>query len=475
MKVLNHIPSRIVLASIASLVWVWSVYALTFGLKSNSTDNIFLTKTYIWMFYIVVATLFSGAFILLAKTLPKKLVLWLAGTVCAITILLQTLSPIGLSTDYYRYLWQGRVSNAGQDNYALRPRDAGVEYANNQLFERLDWRDATSVYPPLAEMYFRLPAAIFDHPNLRAINFNIRLALSKLPNVFLFIVTGFLLYKITRRKLAAFVWLAFPFLQFELINSAHVDVLSITLLLSAFYALRHNNALARMASGGLVAAAGMVKITPFVVILPVCLYVWKKFSWRQSLLAFMGFFGTSLVLIKPFIVNDFGLLRRIQFWLSGHEFSIGNPLYELTTKAFGGKAQTLLRVVTLSALVAVVFLMLKKNNLKKFSYQKMLLFSSLLMLIPFISSPIVLPWYWITPFIVLFVAIGLRPIIVPDLIIIFIGTCLLVGQYFDRLVEMPKNVRQFVVNLLGLLFYSLVIVYLYIVLYQRPRKLSHAQ
>lgn len=60
-----------------------------------------------------------------------------------------------LSDDIYRYVWEGRIQNAGFDPYLLAPdapelapmRDAGWEHVNH--------REYTAIYPPLAQLAFR--------------------------------------------------------------------------------------------------------------------------------------------------------------------------------------------------------------------------------------------------------------------------------------------------------------------------------
>ena len=68
----------------------------------------------------------------------------LGAGVFAATLFFQIMSPMGISSDYYRYIWQGRLSNAGQDNYTLVPWDAGVEKANSELSQ--DRVDAVKKY-----------------------------------------------------------------------------------------------------------------------------------------------------------------------------------------------------------------------------------------------------------------------------------------------------------------------------------------
>jgi hypothetical protein len=445
-----------------SILWVWSVYQTTIGMRGNGTQNIFLTRTYIWLCYCILSVICFGLFITFSKDLPHKFVTFCGIAICAITLVLQLMSPIGASTDYYRYIWQGRVSNAGQANYALVPWDAGVEKANRDLFERMDWRDVKSVYPPLAEQYFRVPASIFDAKLIENTSIQTRLSFSRLPNLLLFMLSGFLVYKITKLKNLGLVWLSFPFVQFELINSAHVDILAITFVLGALYLLMSKKLAAHMLAGGFIAAAGMVKLVPFVLILPILAYIYVNYSLKRSALAAAAFVTVIGLTIKPFIDNGFALTKRLQFWLSGNEFSLGNPLYEIAHSVLGSAGAGVLKVLGLSACIAIVVSIISNVNNMKLSYSTMLTYGFLLMLIPFISSPIILPWYWLTPLLILLIyrsrtKLPFKP---AELLAILITIILLLTQYIDRAINTPIDSRQVITTATSLILYGVLLTYM---------------
>ena len=461
-----------------SVVWIWSVHKSTSGMQGFGYENVFLTRTYEWLFYAVVSLVCFGIFILVAKNAPNRLAVAVGLFVCTATLALQVMSPIGLSTDYYRYIWQGRVSNAGQDNYALTPWDAGVEKANDELFERMDWRDVRSVYPPLAEQYFRISAAIFDAKILEQTSFQTRLGVSKIPSLALFLLCAFLLYKLTNRKLIAFAWLALPFLQYELVNASHVDVLSITLLLGALYTLKSRSLPLHVLAGSLVAAAGLVKITPFIVIVPIAAYLYTNYSLTRSLAAVAGFVAVIVAGVAPYILNDFALAKRTAFWFSGNEFSIGNPMHEIATSISSDYGSIALKIVMMIAGIAVLASIAKPVISKKLSYDTMLKYCLLLLLIPFIGAPIVLPWYWVTPFVVFAILMGKsnKELSKTLLIVFLLFFALLLTQYIDRAMDASLEVRRVVPVISGLALYALVIVFLYRYLYSSgfhsPNKLT---
>lgn len=445
-----------------SILWVWSVYKTTIGMRGTGTQNLFLTRTYVWLYYCILSVICFGIFITLSKDLPRKFVAFCGITICGITLVMQLMSPIGASTDYYRYIWQGRVSNAGQANYALVPWDVGLEKANRDLFERMDWRDVKSVYPPLAEQYFRVPASIFDAKLIENTSFQTRLSFSRIPNLLLFMLSGFLVYKITKYKFLGLVWLSFPFAQFELFNSAHVDILAITFVLGALYLLMSKKLAAHMLAGAFIAAAGMVKLVPFVLILPILAYLYVNYSLKRSALAAAAFLAVIGLTIKPFIDNGFALTKRLQFWLSGNEFSLGNPLYEISKSIFGSAGPGYLKILAFSAGVGIAVSIIRSVYSKKLSYISMLMYGLLLMLIQFISSPIILPWYWLTPLLILLIyrsraKLAFKP---AELFAVLITIILLLTQYIDRAINTPIDSRQVITTATSLVVYGVLLTYM---------------
>jgi len=68
--------------------------------------------------------------------------------------LLIPLTP-SLSDDIYRYVWEGRVQNAGFDPYVIPPDAASLEPLRDSVWEHVNHREYTAIYPPLAQLVFR--------------------------------------------------------------------------------------------------------------------------------------------------------------------------------------------------------------------------------------------------------------------------------------------------------------------------------
>ena len=84
--------------------------------------------------------------------------------VSALALRLPALSlPLGHSDDAYRYLWDGLVQTQGHSPYAGppdAPAYASVAATYPELHTRINHRHLPTIYPPLAELSFRLQAAL---------------------------------------------------------------------------------------------------------------------------------------------------------------------------------------------------------------------------------------------------------------------------------------------------------------------------
>ncbi len=72
------------------------------------------------------------------------------------------LAPPFLSSDLYRYVWDGRVQRAGINPYRFIPADPALRPLRDRLiYPRINRRDyAPTIYPPAAQLLFRLLASV---------------------------------------------------------------------------------------------------------------------------------------------------------------------------------------------------------------------------------------------------------------------------------------------------------------------------
>jgi alpha-1,6-mannosyltransferase len=202
---------------------------------------------------------------------PRFSTIW----VIAIALRLIMLStPVALSTDVYRYIWDGHILNQGKNPYA-HPVDSSVlDPYDTPLRARVNYAYMATPYLPAAQGYFAAvdriaPQSPFAH----------QFAASALD-----LLTGLMLLLALRRfsipDKALLIYLWNPLVVVEFAHGAHVDALMMFLTAAAVWALASNRLGTRFFSALLLAAASLVKGWPLL-LSPVFS---RRWGWPLSLL-----------------------------------------------------------------------------------------------------------------------------------------------------------------------------------------------
>lgn len=177
-------------------------------------------------------------------------------------------SPVVLSSDVYRYLWDGRVQRAGISPYRYPP--AAAELAplrDDTIHPNINRSTKPTVYPPGAQGAFSLVALVAPDslPAWRAF-----LLVSEMVTAGLLLV---LLQRagVTRAAVIVYAWS--PLVVFEGVQAGHVDLAMIPLVLAAL-AWRQSGSSVR--AGIALGAAVLVKLYPLI-LLPAW---WRPRDWR---------------------------------------------------------------------------------------------------------------------------------------------------------------------------------------------------
>lgn len=144
--------------------------------------------------------------------------------------------PVGHSDDVYRYLWDGAVQQAGHSPYTGPPDDpeyAAVRAARPALPERINHRELPTVYPPVAQLLFRLPAAWSDGPwELAAAVRRWKLVVVA-ADLLVLVLLGVLCRGAGRDRRWTMVWGAAPLPAVELAYNGHLESLGVLPLVLA--------------------------------------------------------------------------------------------------------------------------------------------------------------------------------------------------------------------------------------------------
>jgi hypothetical protein len=190
----------------------------------------------------------------------------------AVTSRLEVLFAVPfLSTDIYRYVWDGVVQHAHISPYRFVPGDPALSFLrppNQDLFEHINRRDyAHTIYPPMAQMLFYLVTWV--SPTVTAMKTAMVLFEAATVGALLALLRG-----LGRPAAQVLLYAWCPMVVWEVAEAGHLDSAAM-----AFVALA---LLARMrgqpaATGTYLGIATMMKFYPLV-LLPA---LWRRGDWKM--------------------------------------------------------------------------------------------------------------------------------------------------------------------------------------------------
>ena len=266
-------------------------------------------------------------------------VAWSPAVILTVALLLRLMflfSPPHLSDDIYRYLWDGSTTLGGSNPYAAAPATVTPPPGLATTHSHINHPKYVTIYPPAAQVVFAGGAALGGTiTGLKALLVLLDLGLC----VLLIVLLKRLEMPVWRAVLYA--WNPLPVV--EIAGSGHVDGAGLTMLMGALCLLvpRRRNGVRGwpfLLSGALLAAAGLVKLFPFVLAPLLFLLVPKgRRSWFVA-----GFAASLTALIVPFLPHFTNMFTSLDVYARNWEFA--------------GFAFTILRSLTGSGTVARLIL-----------------------------------------------------------------------------------------------------------------------
>jgi alpha-1,6-mannosyltransferase len=212
--------------------------------------------------------LYAGAVALVVRlpAMPRLLAPVLAIAVALRVALL--LAPPFMSSDIYRYVWDGRVQAAGINPYVHVPADAAlIGLRDATIFPRINRADyAHTIYPPAAQMIFAAIGRVSD--SVLATKFCMLLleACGILAALRLLALA-----KMPPARVLIYAWN--PLVLWAVAGDGHIDGAMIGLLgLAMWAAVRQRSGLA----GALLGGAILTKFLP-IAVLPA---LWRRWDWK---------------------------------------------------------------------------------------------------------------------------------------------------------------------------------------------------
>jgi hypothetical protein len=262
---------------------------------------------------IAASGLLTIAAVALAPSVPQGAGLVVVLALALAMRLLLIGEPPQLSTDIYRYIWDGRVQAAGLNPYLLVPADPALAYLRDAVIypniNRADY--AVTAYPPVAQMFFLGATRIGETLTI------MRLAMVACEVVVVAVVVD-LLRQLRLPVVAVVAWAWHPLVIWEIAGSGHVEALMVALLMLGVWLMVRGGAVAAVVT---VTLAALVK--PYaVLVLPA---FWRRGDWRLPLvvvvtaaafyLPYLGAGRGVLGFLASGYLSEEGLTGGDGFWL----------------------------------------------------------------------------------------------------------------------------------------------------------------
>ena len=302
-----------------------------------------------------------------SATLPLR-----AALVAAIVLRVIFLPGVpSLTTDFYRYQWDGRVQQAGINPYRYAPSDPrldGVPYADRG---RINHPNVRTVYPPLAQATFYGVAAAGGSI----------LAFKLLFGAFDLLTAAAIwwLADAQRRRQATVLYLLCPAVIVQTWEAAHLEIVAVSLVVLAAAALLRGR---DWQAGVLLGLAAAFRATPAALLVPALL------GGRAKPARFLAGFVPALVIpYAPYLLNGgaFGSLFE-----GGASWTGGALLFRLLAAIVDPEvARFLCLAVFLAGAVWIArSLRGRARTAPAFAWTLTLLV---------VCLPVVHAWYWLAP------------------------------------------------------------------------------
>ena len=203
-----------------------------------------------------------------------------------------------VSTDLFRYVWDGRVQAAGINPYLYIPSDAALSSLRDSaiypFMNRADY--APTMYPPTSQVVFYLITRISEAP------IAMKAAMVAFEGLAVWTMLQLLALRgLPRSRILLYAWHPLPLWEFA--RSGHVDIVAIAFLMLAFLASERGSAIL---AGVALGAAVLAKYFP--VVTGPALY--KRWDWRLPI----AFAVTIVALYLPYI----GIGAKVFGFLGGY-------------------------------------------------------------------------------------------------------------------------------------------------------------
>lgn len=300
-------------------------------------------------------------------------------------------SPLVLSSDIYRYVWDGRVQIAGINPYLYPPASQELTpLRDEQIFPHINRPEARTIYPPGAQMFLALNAILFPD-SITALK-----AIMMLFDIGTILLILTLLKKTGFRSDRVLLYAWSPLVLFELAGSGHLEAVMLPFVLLAI--------LARMSgkpglAGVTLGMATLIKLYP-AALLPA---LYQRGDRRFPL----AFGATILLGYLPYFYGAGGKVLGFlpAYFGRWEDFNVGLRYFLTLALTPLTASPRLVAMLCVTALLgAIALYLVRKGEGQDFPWRAYVMVSAYLLLLPTSFHP----WYliWILPFLCLYPSWG---------------------------------------------------------------------
>ena len=232
------------------------------------------------------------------------------GFALAMRLVLVAIDPL-LSTDLYRYVWDGRVQAAGINPYAHVPADPALAVLRDgAIYPHINRADyAVTAYPPVAQMFFLAVTRLSESVVA------MRLAMVGCEVAIVVAIIALLRrLALPEATVVAYAW--HPLAVFEIANNGHVETLMVALMMLGVWLLVSK----RKVAGAVAVALGALAKPYAVLILPA---FWRPWDWRVPL----AVAAAAVACYLPYLGAGWGVFGFLTGYISEEGLSTGSGIW----------------------------------------------------------------------------------------------------------------------------------------------------
>jgi alpha-1,6-mannosyltransferase len=277
----------------------------------------------------------------------KMLLVGIVGLAVVFRLLLVFQAPTVLSSDMYRFIWDGRVQHHGYNPYVYPPAgDALKSLRDDRIYPHINRKAARTIYPAGAQLFFR---AVYALVGDSVTGFKGAMVLCDIAALAVMAA----LLKVHGRnpnRLLIYAWN--PLVVFEIAYSGHLEAIAVLLMVAAFYLAARGGKL----WGALVLAfSSAVKLYP-ALLLPALLNRTRRIKGAAVFVAAFG------LLYLPFTAAGPKMAGFLPVYLKNPYESFNLGLKSLILHFFPGLNYYALSLLFLAGLLAAALVVLFKDK-----------------------------------------------------------------------------------------------------------------